>query len=389
VRRALKLVVIGIALSTLCCKKGSSPTNVESDTPTPSFSASYTSSTNSLLIAACYYPWYRPNSHWAGSNLRDNLQPPQPPQLGNYDCMDQSVISQHVSWSKQAGIDFWVSSWWGPGSSEDDVIRNGHLTNRDFRAKMGYCLLYEPTQGNPIDVSDVYIAKFMNDLRYLDTTHFKQSNYLKIDQEPVLYIYLTRTMTGNVQKLFADADTLMVQRGYAGLYVVGDEVYWGQQAGARVDWMEAVTSYNPHTSQSWVSNATMFVNNTRDQLYDPWMTSINALGKSFWVDVIPGFNDWGMRPEAAHPVIPRGTRSETWPAMLQAAKVILKKQIVPLKVLVVTSWNEWHEDTEIEPTTVVPTATQQPTNLTRGNWYYGYGTQLLDTLSVFKQSYNP
>lgn len=359
-----------------------------SETPELSFSANIRSTTDSLLIGACYYPWYRPNSHWAGTNLRDNLQPPQLPQLGNYDCMDQSVISQHVSWSKRAGIDFWISSWWGPGSPEDDVIRNGHLANKDFCAKMGYCILYEPTQGNPINVSVAYITRFMNDLRYLDTTHFRQPNYLKIDQKPVLYIYLSRTMTGSVQQLFADADSLMVQRGYAGLYVVGDEVYWGKQAEARVDWMDAVTDYNPHTSQTWVSNVTTFVANTRDQLYDPWMTSINAMGKSFWVDVIPGFNDWGVRPEAGHPVIPRGTKSETWSAMLQTAKVILKNQVVPLKVLVVTSWNEWHEDTQIEPTIEVSTPTQLPTTLTRGNWYYGYGTQHLDTLSHFKQNFN-
>ena len=68
--------------------------------------------------------------------------------------------------------------------------------------------------------------------------------------------------------------------------------------------------------------------------------------------------------------------------------MILKKQTIPLKVLVVTSWNEWHEDTQIEPTTDIPTPTQLPTTLTRGNWYYGYGTQHLDTLNIFKQSFN-
>jgi glycoprotein endo-alpha-1,2-mannosidase len=376
--------MIGLAVATLSCKKSSTPTNEESNPPVVSFSANYQSSTNALLVAACYYPWYRSNSHWSGDNLRDNLQPSQPPELGHYDCMDQTVIGQHVAWSKRAGIDFWISSWWGPGSPEDDVILDGQLKNEDFRAKMGYCILYEPTLGNPISVTDAYVAKFMNDLRYLDTTHFQQPNYVKIDGKPVLYIYLSRTMTGNVQQLFAGADSFMVQRGYAGLYVVGDEVYWGKTAGDRVNLMEAVTDYNPHTSQSWVSNATTFVNNTRDQLYDPWMTSMNALGKSFWVDVIPGFNDWGVRPEVAHPVIPRGLKSETWSMMLQAAKVILEKQVVPLKVLVVTSWNEWHEDTQMEPTIDAATPTQLPTTLTRGNWYYGYGTQNLDTLSVFK-----
>jgi hypothetical protein len=117
------------------------------------------------------------------------------------------------------------------------------------------------------------------------------------------------------------------------------------------------------------------------------MDIVNKTQKSFWVSVIPGFNDLGVRPAQNHPVIPRGSAT-TFSEFLRSVKPLLKRQSLPLKVLVVTSWNEWHEDTQIEPTIFISDPTQKPAELTRGNWYYGYGTQYLDTLAAFKQQFN-
>ena len=276
------------------------------------------------------------------------LTPAQPPQLGLYDCADQQTITQHVRWSLQAGIDFWISSWWGQGSSTDDVILEGELKNPDFKTGMGYCLLYEPRTSIPIVVSNDYALRFLQDVHYMMEKHFSSPNYLKIDKKPVLYVYLTRTMQGDWKGLCAAADSVLRGGGYAGLYVVGDEVYWGHDPDAHLDNMEAVTAYNPHVSQTWVVDPVLFVSRTATELYGPWMTNANARGKSFWVDVLPGFNDMGVRPEAQHPIISRRDTT-TFLSFLEAVKPVLRQQTIPLKVLVITSWNEWHEGSEIEP----------------------------------------
>lgn len=48
-------------------------------------------------------------------------------------------------------------------------------------------------------------------------------------------------------------------------------------------------------------------------------------------------------------------------------------------IVVVNSWNEWHEDTQIEPV-AVGEETVKPWYLTQGYVYQGYGEQYLDIL---------
>ena len=69
-------------------------------------------------------------------------------------------------------------------------------------------------------------------------------------------------------------------------------------------------------------------------------------------DVFPGYNDRGVRPDDAHYAVPR-----RW-APDQAEGTLLREMIDRLvrplvdprvPMMFVTSWNEWNEDTAIEP----------------------------------------
>ena len=82
-------------------------------------------SSTDIMVGVYYYPWHADDFHRGQGYLREKLG--QCPTLGEYDDSDPVTIERHLSWSKQANIGLWVSSWWGPGSREDETLLNSIL----------------------------------------------------------------------------------------------------------------------------------------------------------------------------------------------------------------------------------------------------------------------
>ncbi|MFB3826391.1 MAG: hypothetical protein ACE15B_06460 [Bryobacteraceae bacterium] len=66
------------------------------------------------MVWAFYYPWYRLRD-WASPQLKD--RPLQP-----YSSDDPEAIARHVEQAREAGIDGFISSWWGPGHYTDQNL---------------------------------------------------------------------------------------------------------------------------------------------------------------------------------------------------------------------------------------------------------------------------
>ena len=81
-------------------------------------------------VAAFYYPWYRTKEvdvgwvHWNEPSFHPpmDISSDYYPQLGAYSSLDPAVVSQHFAWLREAGVGVIVSSWWGQRSNEDDVV---------------------------------------------------------------------------------------------------------------------------------------------------------------------------------------------------------------------------------------------------------------------------
>ncbi|MBN2555176.1 MAG: hypothetical protein JXA97_04485 [Anaerolineales bacterium] len=81
-------------------------------------------------VAAFYYPWYGTPAfdggwiHWDQSGY----QPPGAigsdyyPVLGAYSSVDPAVVAQHFAWLREAGVGVIISSWWGQGGREDRAV---------------------------------------------------------------------------------------------------------------------------------------------------------------------------------------------------------------------------------------------------------------------------
>ena len=84
----------------------------------------------SVKVAAFYYPWYgNPETdqqwiHWQGMDFHPPLDISSDyyPVLGPYSSMDANVLSSHFQWLRRAKVGLIITSWWGQGSNEDQAI---------------------------------------------------------------------------------------------------------------------------------------------------------------------------------------------------------------------------------------------------------------------------
>ncbi len=292
-----------------------------------------------ILIGAYWYPWYGADGrHW-----REGYR--GTPYLGEYDSADPGVIRQQIAWALDYGVDFFAASWWGRDSFEDRVTSGPFLqalTDSHFR----FSILYEAPAllgmvGDRILLDDDAIQQLSSDFGYLATTYFDHPNYLRVDGRPVVFIYLTRAFSSDVLGAITHVREVLAAETGADPFLIGDEVYWQAPLPSRMAPFDGVTAYNMHTSISGIGDN--FAGRVRAR-YALWAEAADQHGVAFVPNVIPGFDDTAVRPEAAHPIIPRSV--ELFSAQLSDALALASG---PTRLVMITSWNEWHEDTSIEP----------------------------------------
>jgi glycoprotein endo-alpha-1,2-mannosidase len=103
-------------------------------------------------------------------------------------------------------------------------------------------------------------------------------------------------------------------------------------------------------------------------------------------DISVGFNDRGVRLATNHPAQPRQWLPGEGPASTldHLFRCVAVPELDPrLPMIMVTSWNEWNEDTGIEPIPGTPTHTDDSpsgSDYTEGYTYGGEGSSAIDTL---------
>ncbi len=292
------------------------------------------------LIGAYYYPWYAADGrHW-------NEGVPRVPFLGEYGSADEQVINRHIDWASGHGIDFFAISWWGPRSFEADVLTNQYLS-ADLARDMNFAIMYESTGRLELHDGQIDIGSQRNrdrlrsDFRLLAESYFRHPNYLHIDGRPVVFVYLTRIMTGDAVTTLDQVRQVVRDTCDEELFLIGDEVYWHEPTAERLGLFDGVTPYNMHTSSPDVADWFLL---ELPGKYDTWSSACETSGVRFVPSVIPGFDDTAVRPEARHPVIPRS--HELFAKQLEMA---FDNSDQELRMVMINSWNEWHEDTAIEP----------------------------------------
>ncbi len=378
-----------------------------------------------LLVGAYYYQWFPQNL--SQGTLRAHLVPAQGPNPTVDNSADPHTAEVAINQARYAGVNFFALDWWPKNhwygrtlaekvSEDDNTAAFLKAKNLD---KIKFCMFYE-TFGldfDPVDestpVNPPMEREFDGDMLFFARHYFRYKNYLRIHGRPVVVLYLTRTLTGDVAGMIGGARRLLESHGYGDPYFIGDEVYWrvtdeqlvaGQPPltttpqVARIEQFDAITSYT-----YYFGNNPPQYGPTQDFSGYPGDTNVVADELSLMaryrdatddkVPVIPvvspGYNDRGVRLAVNHPAQPRQWLPGEGPASTLDhffEDVALPALDPRLPMVFVTAWNDWNEDTGVQPVPGVkgtPTSRDDSptgTEYTQGYTYGGEGDSAIEVL---------
>ena len=303
--------------------------------------------------------------------------------MGEYDDTRPEVIAQHLAWSRQANIKLWVCSWWGPGSREDETIRTAILPNPDL-GKHQIALLYEST-GRVKAAEGWSPHRVQDDMRHICQEYFDHPNYYKVDGVPVIVMYLSRLL----HKADALETVVTIMRETARevcdteIFILGDQV-WGPAPTEEYmpfELLDAVTNYDIYGNVNKAPFAGQQAVNNYYQDQREWSVQAAKRGVRYVPGVSPGYNDRAVRLYKDNIGLSRRLTPDSEPGTLFAAQLQQARYLVDSGIhnlLMVNSFNEWHEDSQIEPAIGEPT--NLPVEMTSGNTYEGYGELYLNLL---------
>ena len=131
---------------------------------------------------AFYYPWYGTPDvsgywrHWPSdgtSKITDH------PLLGFYDSNNETLIKEHIDMAKEVGIDGFIVSWWGINDFTDNASL--HIKNVCEQNDFKFTFYYENTSS---------VDQAINDIVYVLNNYANSSAWFRIDDRPVIYVYV-------------------------------------------------------------------------------------------------------------------------------------------------------------------------------------------------------
>ena len=305
------------------------------------------------------------------------------PKLGAYDSRDPKVIAEHIRQSRRAEIDFWSVSWWGPKSREDDALRE-HILPHPDAAKLRYAILYESTgRLGSFDRPDY--GRWVSDFEYLKKHYFSHPRYLKLNERPVVFVYLTRVY-------FRDRGheaMAQLRKAMPEVYIVGDDVFGPRYRARHAEVFDAVTAYDVYGQSFKNLGATQAGIDRLKFNYSTAKKLAKSVGTAFVPAIAPGYNDRAVR--RGHVGRARKLGSDPDAEEGSLFREVIRQIAVPLadpdakNMVLVTSFNEWYEDTQIEATRGDAGATAKDDStdgryFTEGETYVDYGMLYLDIL---------
>ncbi len=285
-------------------------------------------------VLAFYYAWYgnpRVSGQWNHWESVDDARKTigsstHWPLLGAYDSHDPTVVDQHFRWAKKAGMTGFIVSWWRQGDFHDRAMPL--ILDAARKHGMKITIYYEtvPPPGHPRPEGAV------NDLLYLLDKYGRHPAWLTVNHKPVFFIYgraLGEIKLEGWRQVIAE-----VNRKYPGGAVfIGDRI---SQEAAQI--FDGIHTYNVTGQTKGMSPEQL-----RNWAREFYARTVKTAGsKIAAVTVIPGYDDRKLGRPEPRPITSRHNG---------ATYRILWEEAIAARPdwILITSWNEWHEGSEIEP----------------------------------------
>lgn len=291
-------------------------------------------------VLAMYYPWYGtpqgPTGRWAHQEAPDAAHKSMPththfPASGPYDSADPKVVDRHLDEAKAAGIDTLVCSWWGPKDPTDAATRL--VLRRAPAHGLTACVYWE----HPAKLGDPKATA--EDLSYLLNTLGKAPGYLRVGGRPVVFLYaeICQSLT---PEQWATVLTDARRHTPPGVFAVGD----GLTPADLLLW-DGWHSLNTSGLLAGPDGKADARASAQARLFAAPIALARRLHGLSVETVLPGYDDRGPNKSAGRA---GGLLLDRQDGTLYRA---LWEQAIadgPDWILI-NSFNEWHNGTEIEP----------------------------------------
>ncbi|RLE85911.1 MAG: hypothetical protein DRJ67_08230 [Thermoprotei archaeon] len=282
------------------------------------------------LVLAFYYPWYGnpagPSHRWfhwnnpPGVAYESIAAATDYPLMGPYDSWDARVVKAHIAMAKAAGIDGFICSWWGINTFED--IAFARILNVAKKENFYVTIYYE-------SVRELSEDDMVRELSYVLKKYSSHPAFLKIDGKPAIFIYAVETKGRSLAFWRRVLERVGEKTNI-------DAVYIGDTYNLSfLTVFEGLHTYNP----IWIEN--------HNEVYRELSEKVKSFAplsgglRRFWcATVAPGYDDRKIRKPGKYVSRREGAYYEkTWRAAIDSGA----------DLVLICTWNEWHEGTEIEP----------------------------------------
>lgn len=246
------------------------------------------------------------------------------PKLGTYSSKDTLVIKQHMRWMVEAGIGVFVMSWWGSKSEEANFTSVYLNMAEKYGLKMAFHI--EPFYEDP--------ASFRKNLRYLNKNYGNHPAIFRWKGKPFYYIYDSYKLKAHQWASLLKPNGKMTVRGtendgiFIGLWVHKNEGAFFTSGG-----FDGFYTY-------FASDGFVYGSTTKN-----WKTLSNFAKANELIFIPcagPGYLDTRIRPW-------NNENTKNRNGGLYYEKMFLSAIKSKPNFIGITSFNEWHEGTQIEP----------------------------------------